>query len=279
MRASHGQIHVHGGHAPPASVLRQLRPAGSAVRAGAFLSSEMSVDTDWHHHELHQLIYAFDGRLEVESAAARYLLPPQLMAWIPAGLPHRTQIHWVRSGSVFFEPAMIADGGDRIRILKATGLMRELMELAMRWPIRAPEQPMGRSFFETLAHLCGEWLQAETALHLPTARDPQLAAAMRYTQTQLADASFAGACRAAGLSARSLRRRFEAEAGMSWLAYRQRHRLLTAMAMLEAGRAVGQVAADVGFDSPSAFAKAFAALLGESPAQYRRRVYAGRPSP
>lgn len=260
----------------PAPVLRRLRPADSAVRAGAYLTREMSVDTGWHHHDLHQLIYAFEGRLEVESAAARYLLPPQLMAWIPAGLAHRTQIHWVRSGSVFFEPAMVEDPGGRIRILRATTFMREMMDTAMRWPIHAPEQPMGRSFFETLAYLCCEWLQAETPLYLPTTRDPQLAAAMAYTQSQLAESCFTGACRAAGLSQRSLRRRFATLAGMSWSVYRHRSRLIAAMGLLEAGRSVGQAAADVGFESPSAFAKAFAALLGETPAHYRHRVSAAR---
>ncbi|MDB5970362.1 MAG: transcriptional regulator, AraC family [Hydrocarboniphaga sp.] len=179
----------------PVSPLHRLRAADSSTRAGAYQSSEMSVDTGWHHHDLHQLIYAFEGRLEVESPAARYLLAPQLMAWIPAGLSHRTHIHWVRSGSVFFMPDMVEDDGGRIRILRATSFMREMLQTAMRWPIYAPELPMGRSYFETLAYLCREWLQAETSLHLPTTRDPKLAAAMAYTQSCLADSSFAEACR------------------------------------------------------------------------------------
>jgi hypothetical protein len=43
----------------------------------------MQVDTDWHHHDMHQLLYAFDGSVEIKGEDARYLVPHQFAAWIP----------------------------------------------------------------------------------------------------------------------------------------------------------------------------------------------------
>ena len=81
--------------------------AGRPVRAGTFAYDGHDLVTGWHTHDLHQVEYALLGFVEVETAAAHYLLPPQQAAWIPAGLPHQSTLKRVRSVSVFFEPAMV----------------------------------------------------------------------------------------------------------------------------------------------------------------------------
>jgi len=50
---------------------------------------------------------------------------------------HSTTLERVRSIAVFFDPAMI-DGGDRVRILAATNVLREMIVYAGRWPIDRP---------------------------------------------------------------------------------------------------------------------------------------------
>ena len=53
---------------------------------------------------------------------------------------------------------------------------------------------------------------------------------------------------------------------MTWRRYLLESRLLQAMAMLtEPGRSVAEVAVDVGFDSVSAFTRAFTRFAGETP--------------
>ncbi|WP_456816521.1 helix-turn-helix domain-containing protein [Bradyrhizobium sp. USDA 4508] len=52
--------------------------------------------------------------------------------------------------------------------------------------------------------------------------------------------------------------------------WRQRVRLLEALARLGAGEAVTCVALDVGYESPSAFAAMFKRELGAAPRQYLR---------
>jgi AraC-like DNA-binding protein/mannose-6-phosphate isomerase-like protein (cupin superfamily) len=251
--------------------------AGSPVRAGAWPEDALELVTPWHTHELHQLLYAFEGVAQVETEDARHLLPPQQAAWIPAGLPHQTTLRHVRSVAVFFEPAMVAARGDRVRVLSAAAPVREMIVYAMRWPIDRPaSDPTADAFFAALALLATEWLDAvEAPLCLPTSRAPTIRAVMAYTQDHLAEVTASAVSGATGLSERSLRRQFPAATGMSWQQYRTTSRVLRAMTILAEGdRSVLDAATEVGFDSLSGFNRAFKRLTGEQPGQYRRRVQA-----
>jgi AraC-like DNA-binding protein len=252
---------------------------GNAVGliAGALVQDQYDVETPWHVHDVHQLQYAFDGVMEVEDANCRALLPRQLAAWIPAGVAHRTSLHRVRSMSVMFSPRLIPRSGGRIRIIPVPNLLRELILQAGRWPIDHRLDEKGAAFFRAFAMLLEEWIQQEAALFLPTSGDTRLNAAMEYTRANLVSASIGEASRAANLSERTLRRRFQA-AGVTWEAYRRRARLLAAVELLDQTTlTVGEVAARIGFENQSAFTKAFRALLRSTPTEFRKR--ARSPSP
>ncbi len=251
--------------------------SGSPVRAGAWPEDADDLVTPWHTHELHQLLYAFEGVAEVESAGVRHVLPPQQAAWIPAGLSHRTTLRRVRSVAVFFEPSMVDDRGERVRVIAAGAPVREMIVYATRWPIDRPaSDPTADAFFAALALLATEWLDDEAPLHLPTSSSPTVATAMAYTQDHLADADERAVCTAAGVSERSLRRQFRADTGMSWQEYRTTSRVLRAMTMLaETDVTVLDAAVAVGFESLSGFNRAFLRLTGERPSEYRRRISSG----
>jgi hypothetical protein len=112
--------------------LKSMHATGMKARPGAHCSDGMHVDSGWHYHDMHQLLYAFEGGVEVESDRGRHFIPRQLAAWIPAGVPHRTSIHQVRSGSVFFPPSMLIDREQRVRTVLVSTLMRAMMKEAMR---------------------------------------------------------------------------------------------------------------------------------------------------
>jgi AraC-like DNA-binding protein len=233
----------------------------------------MDVVSPWHLHDMHQLVYAFEGAIEIESRDARCLVPSQFAAWIPAGAVHRTTIHRVRSGSVFFPPCTIADSDSRVRVVSVPPLMREMIMGAMRWPLSKPLEPIGRTYFDALAMLCGEWIQSEAQLALPTGASPGIRKVMEFTRGHLAEVDLASVCVVAGLSERSLRRHFRTETGMTWENYRRLSRLAEAIVLLgESSLTVGVIALQVGFESQGAFARAFRALIGELPTDYRKRV-------
>jgi len=250
---------------------------GAKVRAGTYsLELGDEVMTGWHSHEYHQLEYAVEGVAEVETDTARYLLPPRQAVWIPAGVEHSSTLTHVKAVSVFFDPEMVPNAGDRVRILAAAPVLREMIRYARRWPIsRSAPDPVADAFFAALALLVDEWLDDETPLSLPTTTDPLVAAAIEYIDQHLADATLRDVCSAIGASERSLRRAFVNATGMSWRQYLQESRLLKAMALLAEGdHSTLTIAMSVGFESASAFTRAFHRYAGETPKSYRRRTRA-----
>src|ERR1700674_201627 len=248
--------------------------AGTPVRAGTYVYDGDDLVTGWHTHDLHQVEYAFHGVVGVETKTARYLLPPQQAVWIPAGLTHNTTLRRVRTVSVFFDPAMLDTPDDRARILAAVPVVREMIVYAARWPITRPPSDRGAdTYFEALGQLLLDWLEHETPLYLPTSTDPVISGVMAYTDEHLVSVSAGEVARAIGASERTLRRQFRAATGMTWRRYLLHSRLLRAMALLaEPGRTVLDIATSVGFESVSAFTRAFTQYAGETPSAYRRRV-------
>ena len=252
--------------------LSSMRAGGSTIQAGAYSSAGLDMETPWHYHDLHQVLYAFEDSVEVVTQHARYKVPHQFAAWIPAGFVHRTAIHKVRSGSVFLGPAMIESPVDSVRVIPVSNLMREMIMHAMQWPMDGADDDTRRSYFGCFAMLCRDWLASEVTLVLPSSDDPRINAITEFTRAHLAGATLQDVCNAIGMSPRSLRRHFQRAMGMSWEDYRQRLRIYTAIDDLDSStKPIGVLAADVGYTSQAAFAKAFRSIMGIGPAAYRRQ--------
>lgn len=252
----------------------ELRRGGRAP-AGSYLYQGDGLITGWHSHEVHQIEYALAGVVEVETDSAHYLLPPQQAAWIPAGLEHQAVMNPdVKTVAVMFDPAMIAEPGDRARIIAVSPLIREMMIYALRWPIeRSTGDATSDGFFATLAHLVTEALDHEAPLSLPTAEHPIVAAALAYTKDHLDSVTVEDVSRAVAVSERTLRRLFADTLGLSWRSYLLHARMLRAMALLAApGQSVQATSSAVGFDNLSSFTRSFTQFCGETPSAYRRRV-------
>ena len=255
------------------------RPDGaSSVRAGTYyleVGDDEVVD-GWQTHEFHQLEYAIEGVVAVETTTARYLVPPRQALWIPAGVEHCSTLTRLKAMSVFFDPSVDQPAGDGVRILSATPLLREMIRYARRWPVsRTGPDPLADAYFDLLGRLVAESFDDETPLSLPTTRDPLVGAAIEYTDAHLAEVTLAALCSAVGTSERSLRRAFVNATGMTWRQYLQESRLLKAMALLAEGdQSTLNIALSVGFDSVSAFTRAFHRFAGETPRTYRRRTRA-----
>jgi AraC-like DNA-binding protein len=260
---------------PARSGRRDLR-GPTRVLAGTYpFEAGEGLVTGWHHHDLHQLEYAFEGVAQVETSTARYLLPPQQAIWIPAGTEHCTTLTRVRTVSVFFDPLLDLHAGGRVRVLAVAPIIREMVLHARRWPIdRLTTTPVVDRFFAALADLIVESLDQEEVLYLPTSRHPLVDKAIQFTTDHQSEAiTLNDVCLATGTSQRSLRRAFATETGMPWRQYLLQSRLLHAMALLAQPQPnVLGVALEVGFDSMSGFARAFRRYTGETPLAYRQRV-------
>ena len=91
------------------------------------------------------------------------------------------------------------------------------------------------------------------------------------TDEQLAgDIRFEDIAAEVGLAPRTLARRFEDEAGMTWRAALRRMRVIRAIEQLAAGDdSVTTIAHRVGYTSLSAFNAGFRDLTGRTPSDYR----------
>ena len=231
--------------------------------------------TGRHFHDVHEIEYACRGMVEVETQAGHYLLPPHQAAWIPADLPHKTTLNaGAQTLAVLFEPSLVPMGGDRVRIIAVSALLREMMLYSARWPISRTESGAeADSFFQALGYVVADALDDEMPLNLPVPADPVVAAATDYTRAHLDRVTVSDVTRAVGVSERTLRRIFHAHLGMSWRSYLLRARVLRSMAMLaQPDRTVLEVSIAVGFDDAGAFARSFARHCGETPSSYKRRI-------
>lgn len=267
---------------------RDTRPLPSApldvdaVDLGGFgLADEHAPGlTPEHAHAKHQLLYAERGSLELVAEGGRWLLPPQRAAWIGAGVAHAVRFRSpVALRTVYLDPRIPLLPAARVVVFSVTALAREMILQAMEWgPDRPEEAPAEEVFFRALGALSTGWSSDPLPFRLPVASSPELGRALDFVVDRLAEPlTLPQVARHAGVSVRTLARRFQDEARTSFRDYLQRARMMRATELLaEEGARVTDVALAVGFESPAAFSRAFEAFLGESPRDYRARLRAPR---
>jgi AraC-like DNA-binding protein len=236
------------------------------------------LDTGWRPFPGHYLLYAANGAFQLEVEGARWLLPPQRAALIAADVPIRLSTRGtVTCNSVLFVREALLAPEDPCRVFAITALAREMLLHTMRWGMeRDPSDLQAARFFAALADLCSELAAHPDQFWLPRPRSPELARAVAYALDNLGTSlSLAQAAHTAGVSERTLLRRFAEETRMNWREFLARARMIRAMELLEEHvPQVIEVAYATGFESVSAFSTAFRRFTGETPRQYRHRVAA-----
>lgn len=227
----------------------------------------------WHAHEKHQLLYAAEGTLRLEVDANQWLLPPQRAAWIGAGVRHRVRAvgRVAALRTVYLAPPIASAPSEACVVFAAEPICREMMLYAMRWGPNRADDERARTFFAALAALAGLWAEAALPFRLPTAQTPELERAMAYAIEEMGGApTLQSAARRAGLSERTLTRRFADEAQTTWRDFLHHARMMRAMELLGApGARVTDTAFAVGFQSLAAFTRAFEEFAGARPKDFR----------
>lgn len=156
----------------------------------------------------------------------------------------------------------------------APALLREMMCAAGSWSADSTSvEPLRDLYFRTLAGLCAKWADSRPVLLLPAGRTAPLTRTIDYLLLNVRDANLEAASAVAAMSTRSLRRHFVEETGLSWRAYVRRLRVQKALELwTHTDLGVAAIAAEIGFESLSAFSEAFASIVGESPGRYCARI-------
>jgi AraC-like DNA-binding protein len=219
-------------------------------------------------HARAQLIYASAGVMTVNAPQGAWVLPPQRAVWVPGGTPHWTRTASALSmRSVYIDAHAVPGLPEACCIVTVSPLLRELLDAAMRLPALYDERgPAGR----LVAVLLDQIRTLPVApLHLPQPRDARLQRIAAALHADPADnRTLAAWGRAVGASSRTLARRFLAETGLTFRAWRQQLRLLAGLERLAHGDSVTTVALDLGYETPSAFVAMFRRALGTSPGRY-----------
>jgi len=239
-----------------------------AVAAGHQATERISAP---HRHPQGQLLGSLKGLLSIGTEEGVWIVPAIHAAWFPPFHRHSARSHGAFDGFVVYvAEEACGDLPRRPCTIRTSGLLREAVLRAATWPqgpTDARSERIARVILDEIGSLPVE------PFGLPLPKDARL---MRVAQSLIDDPADARDLEAwadwAAVSSRTLSRRFVAETGFSFTAWRQRARLLRSLEMLAAGQAVNTIALDLGYATASAFIGLFRRVFNETPAAYRQRL-------
>ncbi len=239
-----------------------------------FRAVQVPADTiyPWHVHQWGEFVYSFSGVMEVKLAGSHYLAPPQYGVWLPPRVEHIGQNRLAAEHSSLYIAEALCGALPAAPCALAVGpLVRAILEQLRRHPPRNPPDDSDERLLRVLVdQLAGAQCVGS---YLPMSDDPLLSAVLAMLEADPADnRPVAELARAANSTERTLMRRCRSELGMTLAEWRQRLRVVRAMALLEAGQTVETVALDLGYASASAFIAMYRRLTNETPDEYRKRA-------
>ena len=215
-------------------------------------------------HDEHQLVYARDGVLSVETAGSRWVLPPQRAGWIPAGTFHTVFAEAASTMATLYIEAIGAPVVDGVVVFDVSPLLRHLvLHVLDDTETGAARERLERVVLDQLA------VAPEVPVRLPRLSDPRLRAIEAALEHDPRDArTLAEFGRDVGAGERTLQRLFAAETGTTFGRWRTLLRLQHGLVWLGRGVTVTTAATRSGYDQPSAFIAAFKAAFGTTPGRY-----------
>lgn len=224
-----------------------------------------------HAHDEAQLTFAASGMVQIHTEGGRWLVPPQLAVWVPAGVSHRVEaltdaelwmVHWRPDAVDEWAPPILRERG--AFALQITSLLRALLETAL---VDNLEPAKGELVVRLMLHELTATADAPTFLPWPTGPIGRRLAEAAFSDHQNRSSLEELASRSA-TSVRSASRVFPAETGLTFKAWRQRARIVRAIDRLARGDTIGKVSTASGFASTAAFATAFRQVTAMAPTEF-----------
>lgn len=233
--------------------------------------------TDWyiepHSHRKSQLIYCCAGVMTVETAHGQWVAPPNRCVWVPGGITHEIVINQAAAmRTLYVEPEARPGLPALPCTLAVSALLRELILAA----VISNQAPEPRDFAPGTPNghiaevLLDQILAMPTSeLHLPYPSDRRLLPICAALTANPADRrSLKEWAQAVGTSDRTIERLFMQETGLTFHRWREQMRVLRSLTLLGSGRAVKNVALELGFANPSTFITMFRKIMGVTPGAY-----------
>lgn len=225
-----------------------------------------------HSHLRAELVYVRSGAVWVTVDDKIVTAPSQNAILIPQGSTHSMRM--LRESDLM--TAYIAMPPDDLykecRPLRVSNLLRELISAAADLPVDYTPDSRDSRIMELLLDEV-TWLLSQPSmptLEIPVPKDPRLLRLCRESLQELdRNWTLDDAAKSAGMGRRTFTRTFRREVGCSFSTWRLRTRLNAAICRLNAGVSITDIALEVGYSNPGAFATTFRQHLGMSPSDYQ----------
>lgn len=236
-----------------------------------------------HEHAWAQLVFSPSGVVRLTMDHGTYLVPPSRAVWIPPGVVHAVTVVadtelrtlYLHQPPGRYGPGVAHDAEApwrRCRVLEVSELLRALiMQLDVR-PDGAEPPPDGDQLARerlVSALIFDELRRAPTVpLGVALPHDKRLRAlclAVLEDPRRHASLETWAAGTATGASARTLARLFRQELQTSFGQWRLQVLLAQALALAAGQRPLAQIAAELGYASPSAFSAMVRRTMGQRP--------------
>ena len=231
-----------------------------------------------HPHEA-LLIYAESGAFNLFTEDRVWALLPSRAVWLPPGVPSGWQAGLrspVRLRPLHFLLPLPGNAPREAKVIGVSALLaaviQELRALQQQGADSSGDEA-ARATIAALGRVALHEIGKASATTMPSVPQPAHPGLRRVTSLQLADLAvewpLSACAEAAHMSLRTFSRVFPQEAaGLTWPAWVRQARMMVGRQLIELGASVNEAAAQVGYDSQSAFAAAYRRIHGSSPSAH-----------
>ena len=223
-----------------------------------------------HKHSRAQLLHTLTGVMLVDTPMRAWAVPPGRGLWIPPGVRHNfTMRGHVAVRTLYVKATDTGTLPNEPVIVAITPLVRELIVRALE----LVDSTVERNRYSMIVSLLMSELHSAQRhdLSIPWPRSPSLKKFADRLRTKPNERrGMTEIANEHGLSLKTLTRRFLNETGLTPDAWRRHARMLAAVAELQSGKSVTQVAQHLGFESTSSFTAAFRRTYGMTPRKAAR---------
>ncbi len=235
----------------------------------AFLSN---TETRVHSHPWGQVQLISGGILEMEAESTRFLAPPHLAIWVPAGVTHcsynRKPLDYC---SLNIAHELTEHFPSQTSLIKVTPIVSAIIDDFRHRDVNVADNEQDKRLVQVLL----DQLATQEVEHhfLPSTDNKYLAPILKAVEEEPTDnTSLQQWAEKVHTTERTLARHCQSELGMSFTEWRLRVRYLFSMDLLRKGQSVKEVALTLGYNQASPFITMFKKYSGHTPEQYKSKL-------
>lgn len=231
-----------------------------------------NTETRSHSHDWGQVQLISGGILEMHAENTRFLAPPHLAIWVPAGVMHysynRKPLDYC---SVNISPELTRRFPTTTSLIKVTPIVSAIIDDCRLRNVNIASTEADQRLIAVLLDQLS--FQQEELHFLPFSGHKYLSPILTYVEENPTDDTPLRLwAERVHTTERTLARYCQNELGMSFTEWRLRVRYLFSMDLLRSGQSVKEVALTLGYHQASPFISMFKRYAGVTPEQYKKRL-------